>query len=123
MIQVDLTPNAKNSAIGMVVGKELLLKGLLDEHGELIEEELAQVFEKWSKPGSRFLRNLIVEARQFCNQGEYIENILKQKKSLIYDYIHYSKFLGQGDELVYSFKMSTCGQGCQTGHLEAIGCS
>ena len=43
-IHVALTPNAKNNAIGMVVGKELLLKGLLDESGEgkkLTEEELA----------------------------------------------------------------------------------
>jgi hypothetical protein len=69
---VALTPNAKNSAIGLAVGKELLLRGLLDESGEgkkLIEEELAQVFERWSKLGSRSLRNLIAEARQFCGQG------------------------------------------------------
>jgi hypothetical protein len=49
MIQVALIPNAKNSAIGMVVGKELLLKGLLVEHGEgrkPTEDELAQVFDK-----------------------------------------------------------------------------
>jgi hypothetical protein len=115
MTQVSLIPNAKNSAIGMAVGKELLLKGLLDERGEgkkLIEEELAQVFEKWSKLGSRSLRNLIAEARRFCGQGGYIDNILKLKKSSTYDYIHDSKFPGQGDELVYLFKMSTCGQGC-----------
>jgi hypothetical protein len=41
----------------------------------------------------------------------YIDNILKLKKSSIYDYIHKSKFLGQDDELVYLFKMSTCSQG------------
>jgi hypothetical protein len=114
MTQVALTPNAKNSAIGMVVGKELLLKGLLVKNSEgkkLTKEELAQVFDKWSKLGSRSLRNLISEARRFCRQGGYIDSILKLKKSSTYDYIHDSKFPGQGDELVYLFKMSTCGQG------------
>jgi hypothetical protein len=114
MTQVALTPNAKNSAIGMVVRKELLLKGLLVENGEgkkLTKEELAQVFDKWSKLGSKSLRNLISEARRFWGQGGYIDNILKLKKSSTYDYIHDSKFPGQGDELVYLFKMSTCGQG------------
>jgi hypothetical protein len=114
MTQVALTPNAKNSTIGMAVGKELLLKGLLVENNEgkkLTKEELAQVFDKWSKLGSRSLRNLISEARRFCGQGGYIDNIRKLKKSLTFDYIHDSKFPGQGDELVYLFKMSTCGQG------------
>ena len=44
-----LTPNAKNSAIGMAIGKELLLKGLLVKHGEdqkLTKDELAQMFDK-----------------------------------------------------------------------------
>ena len=77
----------------------------------MTEEELAQVFDKWSKLGSRPLRNLISEARWFCGQGGYIDNILKLKKWLTYDYIHDSKFLGQGDELVYLFKISTCSQG------------
>lgn len=114
MTQVSLIPNAKNSAIGMAVRKEFLLKGLLNERGKrrkLTEEELAQVFEKWSKLGSRSLRNLIAEARRFCGQGGYIDNILKLKKSSTYDYIHDSKFSCQDDELVYLFKMSTCGQG------------
>jgi hypothetical protein len=114
MTHVALTPNAKNSAIGMAVGKELLLNGPLVKNGEgkkLTEEELAQVFDKWSKLGSRSLRNLISEARRFCRQGGYIDNILKLKKLSTYDYIHDNKFLGQGDELVYLFKMSTCGQG------------
>ena len=82
-----LTPNAKNNAIGMAIGKELLLKSLLNESGEgkiLIEEELAHVFERWSKLGSRSLRNLIAEARWFCRQGGYIDNILKLKKSSTY---------------------------------------
>jgi hypothetical protein len=113
MTQVACTPNAKSSAIRMAVGKELLLKGLLEEHGEaqkLTEDELAQVFDRWAKLGSRSLRNLIAEAWRFCGQGGYIDNILKLKKSSTYDYIHDSKFPGQGDELVYLFKMSTCGQ-------------
>ena len=114
MTQVALTPNAKSSAIGMAVEKELLLKGILDEHSEgrkLIEEELAQIFDKWSKLGSMSLRNLITKARRFCGQGGYIDNILKLKKSSTYDYIHDNKFPGQGDELVYLFKISTCCQG------------
>ena len=113
MTHVALTTNAKNNAIGLAIGKELLLKGLLFENGEgkkLTEEELAQVFDP-SKLGSKSLRNLISEARRFCRQGGYIDNILKLKKLLTYDYIHDSKFPGQGDELVYLFKMSTCGQG------------
>jgi hypothetical protein len=67
MTQVALTLNAKNSAIGMAVGKELLLKCLLVEHGEgrkLTEDELAQVFDKWAKLGSKSLWNLISEARR-----------------------------------------------------------
>jgi hypothetical protein len=114
MTQVALIPNAKNSAIGMAVWKELLLKGLLIEYGKgrkLTEDELAQVFNKWSKLGSRSMKNLIVEASLFCGQGGYIDNILKLKKSSTYDYIHDSKFPGQGDKLVYLFKMSTCSQG------------
>jgi hypothetical protein len=111
---VALIPNTKNNAIGMAIRKEFLLKGLLVENGEgkkLTEEELAQVFDKWSKLGSRSLRNLISEARQFCGQDGYIDNIQKLKKSSTYDYIHDSKFPSQGNELVYLFKMSTCGQG------------
>jgi hypothetical protein len=49
MAQVALIPKAKNSAIGLAVGKELLLKGLLDESGngrKLSEEELEQVLDK-----------------------------------------------------------------------------
>jgi hypothetical protein len=114
MTQVALIPNTKSIAIGMAVGKELLLKGLLDECGEgrkLTEEELVQVLDKSSKLGSRSLRNLIAEARRFCGQGRYIDNILKLKKLSTYDYIHDSKFPGQGDELVYLFNISTCGQG------------
>jgi hypothetical protein len=110
--QVAKMPNAKNSAIGLAVGKELLLKGLIDEScngRKLSEGELEQVFDKWSKLGSHTVRNLIPEARRFCGQGGYIDNILKLKESSTYDYIHDSVFPGQGIDLVYLFKMSTCG--------------
>lgn len=92
-------------------GKRAIVEGLLDKYGEgrkLIEDELAQVFDKWAKLDSILLRYLIVEAWQFCGQVGYIDNILKLKKSSIYDYIHKSKFLGQDDKLVYLFKKSIC---------------
>ena len=54
---------------------------------------------------------MISKARRFCRQGGYIDNILKLKKSSTCDYIHDSVFPGQGDKLVYLFKMSTYGQG------------
>jgi hypothetical protein len=110
--QVAKTPDAKNSAIGLAVGKELLLKGLLDEScngRKLSEGELEQVFDRWSKLGSHMVRNLISEARRFYGQGGYIDKILKLKESSIYDYIHNSVFPRQGIDLVYLFKMSTCG--------------
>jgi hypothetical protein len=49
MSQVARSLNAKSSAIGMAVEKELLLKGPLDEDAndwKLKESELAQVFDK-----------------------------------------------------------------------------
>jgi hypothetical protein len=49
MSQVARTLNAKISTIGMAVGKELFLKGLLDEGAngrKLSETKLAQVFDK-----------------------------------------------------------------------------
>jgi hypothetical protein len=98
----------------MAVGKELLLKGLLDEdvNGQkFTETELAQVFDKWAKLGSNTIWNLIAMARRFCGQGGYIDNILKLKSTSTYDYIHDSIFPGQGSDLVYLFKMSTYGQG------------
>jgi hypothetical protein len=54
---------------------------------------------------------MIAEAKRFCGEGGYIDNILKLKKSSTYDYIHDSVFPGQGSDLVYLFKMSTCGYG------------
>ena len=46
-----------------------------------------------------------------CEQGGYIDNILKLKKASTYDYIHDNRFLGQGgaSDIVYLFKMSTVG--------------
>jgi hypothetical protein len=49
LTEVAQTPNAKSSTIGLVVGRELLLKGLLDEENngqKLTECELALVFDK-----------------------------------------------------------------------------
>jgi hypothetical protein len=109
---VARTPNAKTSAIGLAIGRELLLKGLLDEGNDgrkLTECKLALVFDKWAKLGSHIVRNMIAETRRFCGQGGYIDNILKLKKSSTYDYIHDSVFPGQGSDLIYLFKMSTCG--------------
>jgi hypothetical protein len=114
MTQVARTLNAKISAIGMAVGRELLLKGLLDEGAngqKLTETELAQIFDKWAKLEKNTIRNLIAEAKRFCGQGGYIDNILKLKSTSTYNYIHDSIFHGQGSNLIYLFKMSTCSQG------------
>jgi hypothetical protein len=114
LAEVARTPNAKNSAIGLAVGKELLLKGLIDEHcngQKLTEDELAGVLERWSKLGSRSVSNLIAEARRFCENSGFIDNILKLKATSKYDYIQDSVFPGQGKDMVYLFKMSTCGAG------------
>lgn len=78
---------------------------------KLTEDELKQIFDKWAKLSTPSIRNMIAEARSFCGQGGYIDNILKLKKSSTYDYIHDSVFPGQGKDLVYLFKMSTCGVG------------
>jgi hypothetical protein len=114
LTEVARIPNTKTSAIGLAVGRELLLKGLLDEGNDgrkLTECKLALVFDKWAKLGSHTVRNMITEARRFCGQGGYIDNILKLKKLSTYEYIHDSIFSGQGSDLVYLFKMSTCGHG------------
>ena len=114
--QVSKTPHAKASAISLAVGRELLLKGLVDESGEgikLTEEDLAQVFEKWYALSTPCVNNMIKDARMHCGQGGYIDNILKLKKASTYDYIQDSRFLGQGGsgDIVYLFKMSTFGAG------------
>ena len=59
------------------------------------------------------MNNMIKDARMLCGQGGYIDNILKLKKASTYDYIHDSRFPGQGraSDIVYLFKMSTVGAG------------
>ena len=94
---VTKTPHAKASAISLAIGRELLLKGLVDESGEgtkLTEEDLAQVFEKWFTLSMRYVNNMIKDARIHCSQGGYTDNILKLKKTSTYDYIQDSRFLG-----------------------------
>ena len=64
--QVTKTPHAKASAISLVVGRELLLKGLVDESSEgtkLTEEDFAQVFEKSSTLSTPCVKNMIKDAR------------------------------------------------------------
>ena len=75
------------------------MKGLLDERNDgqkLTEYELALIFDKWAKLGSHTVCNMIAEARRFCEQGGYIDNIFKLKKLSTYDYIHDSIFPRQG---------------------------
>ena len=94
--QVAKTPTAKSSAINLAVGRELLMKGLVDEFGEetkLSEMELSQVLEKWSLLSTPCVNNMR-DARVHCGEGGYIDNILKLKKASTYDYIHDSRFPG-----------------------------
>ena len=110
--QVARTPHAKASAIYLAMGRELLLKGLVDESGKrnkLGEKEFAQILEKWSALSTPSVNKMIKDARVLCGQGGYIDNILKLKKASTYDYIHDSRFPSQGslDDIVYLFKMST----------------
>ena len=114
MAQVSKMPTAKSSAIEIVVGKELLMKGLIDEDGNwkaLSEDELNLIFEKWSNLSSSTLNNLIHDARVSLGGGGYVDSILKLKKGSMYDYIQDSCFPKQGSELAYVFKMSTVGPG------------
>ena len=63
--QVSKTPHAKASAISLAVGKELLMKGLVDESGEgkkLSEEDFSQVIQKWSALSSPCVNNMIKHA-------------------------------------------------------------
>ena len=114
MAQVAKTPTAKANATEVAVGKELLMKGLIDEDGNgkaFSEDELNLIFEKWSSLSSSILNNLIHDARVSLGGGGYVDNILKLKKGSMYDYIHDSYFLGQGNELAYVIKMSIVGRG------------
>ena len=90
MSQVAKTPTAKSSAIEIGVGKELLMKGLIDEDSNgkaFSEDELNLIFEKWSSLSSSTLNNLIHDARVSLSGGGYVDNILKLKKGSMYDYI------------------------------------
>ena len=112
--QVAKTPTAKASAIGIAVGKELLMKGLIDEAGDgrvLSERELDSIFEKWSALSTSTMDNLIHDAKVSLGGGGYVDSILKLKKGSKYDYIQDSRFPGQGSDLAYLFKMSTTGPG------------
>ena len=114
MAQVTKTPTAKASAIEIAVGKELLMKGLIDEDNNgkaLSEDELNLIFEKWSSLSSSTLNNLIHDARVSLGGGGYVDIILKLKKGSMYDYIQDSFFLRQGSELAYVFKMSIVSPG------------
>ena len=112
--EVSKTPIAKASAIQIVVGRELLMKGLIDEDGNrkvLSKEELNLIFKKWSSLSTSSTNNLIHVAKVTFSRSGYVDNILKLKKGLLYDYIQDSCFPGQGSDLVYIFKMSTIGLG------------
>ena len=113
-LQVAKTPSAKASAIGITVGKELLMKGFINEDGDgklLSESELSSVLEKWSALSSSTVENLIYDAKLCLSIGGYVNSILKLKKGSKYDYIQDSRFPGQGSELAYIFKMSIVGPG------------
>ena len=86
----------------------------MDESGDgnkLGEEEFAQILEKWSALSTPSVNNMIKDARVLCGQGGYIDIILKLKKASTYDYIHDSRFPGQGSsgDIVYLFNMSIVG--------------
>ena len=114
MAQVAKTLTTKASTIKIVVGKELLMKGLIDEDSNgkaLSQNELNLIFEKWSKMSSSTLNNLIHDARMSLGGGGYVDSILKLKKGSMYDYTQDSCFPKQGSELAYVFKMFNVGPG------------
>ena len=114
MVEVAKTSTAKASAIEIAVGKELLMKRLIDEDSNgkaLSEDKLNLIFEKWSSLSSSTLNNLIHDAMVSLGGGGYMDSILKLKKGSMYDYIQDSYFPGQGSELAYVFKMSIVGPG------------
>ena len=93
--QVAKTPTTKFSAIGLAVGRKLLMKGFVDKSGErrkLMEMELSQVLEKRSMLSTPCVNNMIRDARVHCGEEGYIDNILKLKKASTYDCIHDSRF-------------------------------
>ena len=91
------TPSAKASTIGIAVGKELLMKGLINEDGDgkvLSELELNSILERWVALSSSTVENLIYNAKVSLSGGGYVDSILKLKKGSMYDYIQDSQFLG-----------------------------
>ena len=105
-IQIAKTPSAKSSAIKIVVGKELLMKGLLNEDGDgkvRSKMELNVVLEKWTGLSSSTMENLIYDAKVSLSGGNYVDSILKLKKGSKYDYFQDSRFLGQGSDLAYIY--------------------
>ena len=87
--QVTKTPTAKVNAIGIALGRELLMKGLIDEAGDgkvLSECELDSIFEKWSALSTSTMDNLIHNAKVSFGGGGYVGIILKLKKGSKYDY-------------------------------------
>ena len=60
----------------------------------VIEGEVNLVFEKWSKLSISSMKNMIFDVEFNLGGRGYINNILKLKKGLRYDYIHDSCFLG-----------------------------
>jgi len=95
MNQVSKTLIVKPSVIGIAVGKELLMKGLIDDSDNgnfLSESKLGLIFEKWSKLNESCMNNMINDAKISLNVGGYIDNILKLKNDSKHDYIHDSCF-------------------------------
>ena len=92
-ILVAKTPSAKASAIGIAVGKELLMKGFINEDGDgkvLSEPELNIILEKWTALSSSTIENLIYDTKVSFSDGGYVDSILKLKKGSMYDYIQNS---------------------------------
>ena len=109
-MRVARMPIAKTSAIGIAVGRELLMKGLIDEAGDgkvLYELELDSVFKKWSALSTSIVDNLIHDAKMSLEGGGYVDSILELKKGSKFDYIQDSWFRWQGSDLAYLFKIST----------------
>ena len=85
------------------------MKSLINEDGDgkvLSELELNSILERWAALSSSAVENLIYDAKVSLSGGGYVDNILKLKKGSMYDYIQNSRFLGQGSDLAYIFKMS-----------------
>ena len=82
--------NAIFSTISLVVGKELLIQGLIEDGGGnmLLEGKLSLVFEKWSRLSTSSMKNMIFDAKVNLGCSGYVDNILKLKKGSRYDYIH-----------------------------------